>query len=215
MFTVQCDFDSTITVQDVGVSLLETFGARNWRQIEDEYRSGQISVEEEIRRQFVHMKASQKAILDFVDRTAEVRPGFPQLVDYCRNEGIRFVIVSNGLDLYIEPILLKLGLPDLERYSGQAVVTPEGIAVDYIYPGGANSEEGFKLACLRHLQNGGQPIVYIGDAISDIPPALDADHVIARSELQDHFRINRLPHSAFETFYDVQEHLQGLRHLYS
>ena len=213
MYTVQRDFDSTITVHDVGGALLETFGPRNWRQIEEEYRSGQISAEEETRRQYAQIKVGQKAILDFVDRTVDVRPGFSQLVDYCRREGMRFVIVSNGLDTYIEPILVKLGLPDLERYSGHAVVTPEGIAVDYSYPGGAGLEEGFKLACLRHLRTGGNPIVYIGDGITDITPALQADHVMARGELQDYFRSNSLPHFTFDTFHDVQDTLQGLRHL--
>lgn len=212
MLTIQCDFDDTITVHDVGGALLETFSPVGWQQIEEEYRSGQISAEEEIRRQFAHMKVSQEVALDFVDRTVEVKPGFSQLIEYCRKEGIRFVIVSNGLDLYIEPILLKLGLPDLERYSARAVVTPEGIAVDYVYPEGANLEEGFKMAYLRHLQNGGHPIVYIGDSMSDIPPALKADHVIARSEMLDYFQLHQLPHFSFKTFYDVQEHIQGLLH---
>ena len=214
LFTIQCDFDGTITIQDIGAALLETFCPGTWRQIEDEYRSGKISVEEEVRRQFAGMRVSHGVILDFVAQTAEVRPGFSQLVGDCRKEGMRFVIVSNGLDLYIEPILQELGLPGLERYSGRAGVTAEGITVDYIYPGGANSGEGFKLACLRHLRAGGMPIVYIGDAISDILPAREADHVIARGELLDHFRLNRLSHSSFETFYDVQDHLQRLRHLY-
>lgn len=212
MLTIQCDFDDTITVHDVGAALLEAFGPRNWRQIEEEYKSGLISVEEEIRSQFANMGASQKEILDFVARTAEIRPGFSQLVDYCREEGIRFVIVSNGLDLYIEPILLKLGLADLERYSGQARMTSQGIAVDYIDPTGIPVEKGFKAAWLRHLKAAKQPVVCIGDAISDIPPALEADHVIARSVLLDHFQRHRLPHFTFETFYDIRHHLQSLLH---
>ena len=215
MFTIQCDFDSTITVADVGATLLETFGPRNWRQIEEEFRSGEISAEEEIRRQFANMQVTHQAVLDLVARTAEVRPGFLQLVDYCRRESMRFVIVSNGLDIYIESILLKLGLSDLEWYSARAGVTPEGVAVNYIYPERANLEEGFKLAWLRHLQADGKPIICIGDAISDIPPALEADHVIARSELQDHFHLNQFPHYTFETFHDIHDHLQELRHLYT
>ena len=212
LFTIQCDFDDTITVREVGVALLGAFGPRNWRQIEEEYHSGLITVEECNRRQFAHVKISQETVQDFAVRTVEIRQGFSQLVDYCRNEGMRFVIVSNGLDLYIEPILVKLGLADLERYSGQAHITSEGIAVAYIDPTGIPVEKDFKIACLRHLQAGNQPVVCIGDSISDIPPALAADHVIARGELLDHFRRNNLPHFTFETFYDVQQHLQSLLH---
>ncbi|MCH9037671.1 MAG: hypothetical protein IH860_10210, partial [Chloroflexi bacterium] len=93
-----------------------------------------------------------------------------------------------------------------------ARITSEGIAVDYIDPMGISVERDFKTACLTHLQAGKQPVVCIGDGISDIPPALGADHVIARSDLLDHFQRHRLPHFTFETFYDVQHHLQSLLH---
>ena len=214
LFTIQCDFDDTITVQNVGAALLDKFAhdQRAWQQIDEEYHSGLITVEECNRRQFAHVRVGQEAIQDFVVRTVEVRQGFSQVVDYCREESIRFVIVSNGIDLYIDAILLNLGLADLERYSGQARITNEGIAIDYIDPMGVSVERDFKLACLRYLQTGKQPIVCIGDGIADIPPALGADHVIARGELLDHFQRHLLPHFAFETFYDVRQHLQSLLH---
>ena len=215
LFTVQCDFDDTITVQNVGAALLENFAQdqRAWQQIDEEYHAGRITVEECNRRQFAHVGVDQKTVQDFVARTVEVRPGFPQMVDFCRKEDIRFVIVSNGIDLYINAVLQKLGLADLERYSAKARITNEGITIDYTDPMGTQVEENFKVTCLRHLQTGKLPIVLIGDGIADIPPALEADHVIARSELLDHFQRNQLPHFAFETFYDVQHHLESL--LYS
>ncbi|MDP6102044.1 MAG: MtnX-like HAD-IB family phosphatase [Dehalococcoidia bacterium] len=214
MLTVQCDFDDTITVSDLGAELLKNLAPNQstWRKVDEDYRAGRISVEECQRSQFARMKIGPKEVQRYAIREVEMRPGFSQAVEYCRNEGIRFVIVSNGLDLYIDSILENLGLADLERYSGQARITDVGIAVDYVDPMGTQLTENFKTACLKYLRAGNQPVVCIGDSVSDIPPALGADHVIARSELLNHFQRHQLPYLAFETFYDVQHHLQNLLH---
>ena len=52
MFTIQCDFDDTITVGNVSVALKEAFALEQWKQIEAKYIAGQFSVEESNRRQF-------------------------------------------------------------------------------------------------------------------------------------------------------------------
>lgn len=214
MLTIQCDFDDTITVHDLGGALLENFAPMqsDWQKVDDDYHAGRISVEECQRIQFANMKVGRKEVIEFAVMEVKIRPGFSQVVDYCRSKGLRFVIVSNGLDIYIDPILENLGLADIERYSGHARITDAGIAVDYLGPTGTPLMENFKTSCLRYLQTGKQPIVCIGDSVSDIPPALEANHVIARSELQDHFKSHGLPHFTFDTFYDVHRHLDSLLH---
>ena len=121
------------------------------------------------------------------------------------------MIVSCGLDQYIEPTLDKLGLLDLERYTGRGLVTEDGIVVDYVDPLGER-KKGFKLACLEHLRRRG-PLIYIGDGRSDVSPAIEADHVIARDELVEHLYSRSIPHFKFDTFYDVlqivKEHIVG------
>ena len=213
MFTIQCDFDDTITVSNVGEALLDAFASERWRAIDVEYIAEQLTVEESNRRKFALIDASERAIHNFVSRTVEFRPGFLRFVEYCRNKDIDFVIVSCGLDQYIDPALRKLGLLDLERYSGRGLVTEDGIAVDYVDPRGVRRKEGFKVACLEYLRQRGRPVIYIGDGRSDVSPAIEADHVIARDELREHFCSRSIPHFKFDTFYDVlqivEEHIVG------
>lgn len=204
MYTVQCDFDNTITVGNVSEVVLNAFASSDWKQVEEDYAAGRISVEESNRRQFPFVRAGEEEIAAFVRRAVEIRPGVPEFVDYCRDVGIEVVVVSSGVDVYIKPMLEMLGLADLERHSGRGQVGDHGITVDYVDPAGAPLDEGFKLAWLDPLRRRGRPVVYIGDGDSDIEAALHADHVIARDELARHLRDRSLPHFAFDTFHDVR-----------
>ena len=204
LLTVQCDFDNTITVGNVSEAVLEAFASHEWKQVEADFAASRISVEESNRRQFPLVRANEGEIAAFVRRAVEVRPGIPEFVGYCRGVGIEVVVVSSGVDIYIEPILEMLGIADLELRSGRARVVDHGIVVDYADPEGAPLDDGFKLAWLERLKGQGRPIVYIGDGDPDIEAALRADHVIARDELARHFRDRSLPHFTFDTFHDVR-----------
>jgi len=205
LYTVQCDFDDTIIIGNLSTALRNAFALEGWQDIEAQYAASQLTVEESNRRQFALVKASKEELQEYASQMVIVRPGFQEFADYCRRVGIGFTIVSSGLDLYIEPVLEKLNLLDLEMYSGHGRVTDDGIAVAYTDPWGVDCQEGFKLACLRYLRQRGQPIIYIGDGLSDIAPAIEADYIIARDSLREHFRRTSLHHFSFETFHDVRQ----------
>lgn len=208
---VQCDFDDTITVGNVSAAIREAFGPRDWAAMEEEYLSGKYSVEESNIRQFALVKAAKEDIEDFVLGEVVIRYAFDEFVEYCLGEGIRLVIVSSGLDLYIKPTLRQLGLDHVEAYSGMARVTPDGVIVEYVGPSGAAMTRGFKESYLRHLKRAGDTVVYVGDGLSDIVPAKEADFVVARSTLARHFQASSLPCLSFETFNDVGKHVEAIR----
>lgn len=203
MYTIQCDFDDTITVSNVSEELRRAFASEEWRGIEKAYQAGQFSVEESNRRQFALIQATEQQIEQHVIQTTAVRPGFSAFVDYCQGEGIQFVVVSSGVDLYIDPILRDLGMADLERYSGTGRVSDHGVLVDYTDPTGAPLKEGFKRALLLFLRQRQRPIIYIGDGASDIQPAAEADFVIARTSLAESYHDRSLPCFMFDDFHDV------------
>ena len=211
MLLVQCDFDDTITDGNVSVAIREVFGPDGWRSMEREFQDGQFSVEESNIRQYALLKASQKDIEDFVLGSVVIRFGFEQFVEYCRAVEIKVVIVSSGLDLYINPAIQPLGYDDLEVYSAQARVTGDGIAVSYKDPSGAALTRGFKESYVRHFKEQGHTVIYVGDGLSDIVPASDADYVIARDTLAAHARASGLSYHSFETYEDVAKHVEEIR----
>ena len=208
---VQCDFDDTISIGNVSTAIREVFGPEGWEQMEEEYLSGKCSVEESNIRQFALVHASKTDIEDFVLGDVVIRYAFDQFVDYCNGEGVRLVVVSSGLDLYIHPALEQFGLDHLEVHSGKASVDQDGIHVEYRDPTGAVITQGFKESYLRHFQSEGNTVIYIGDGRSDIVPAAEADFVIARSTLESHLKANDLPHYSFDTFDDVGKHVEEIR----
>ncbi len=208
---VQCDFDGTITDGIVSELIREDFGPPELRAMEEEYVAGKLSVEESNIRQFALVCAGSEEIEDLVLGGVVVRYAFDEFVDYCRGEGIRFAVVSSGLDLYINPILGQMGLDDLEVHSAVTDVSPNGIRVEYSDPAGCLISRGFKLSYLRHFKEQGHTVVYLGDGLSDIEPAQEADFVIARDSLEAYFRENDLPHFSFENFQDVAAHVEQIR----
>ena len=181
---IQCDFDGTIVTNNISLLLRERFAHKRWRAIESEYVAGKISVEESNRRQFRLIRESEEVLGTFARQHAVVRPGFEDFVRYCQSSGARLVLVSSGLDFYIESALTSLSLPRIEVLCARTVFQPDGVLVEYFDPGGAPVRDGFKLRCLKSLRKQGSPIVYIGDGLSDVEPARNADCVFATGSLR-------------------------------
>jgi 2-hydroxy-3-keto-5-methylthiopentenyl-1-phosphate phosphatase len=210
---VQCDFDDTITVGNVSVLIREAFADDDWRQMEEEYFAGSYSVEESNIRQFALVRATKVEIEELLAARVVVREGFEGFVRSCQSDGIKLVVVSSGLDIYINPVMGRLGLAHLDMHSGTADYTGSGIHVEYNDPWGRPLTRGFKDSFLRYFKERGHTVVYIGDGLSDIAPAAEADFVIARSKLKRHFDDNAMPVREFATFEDVGRHLEEIRGL--
>ena len=205
MFTVQCDFDDTLVTGNVGHSLLNAFASAKWCDIESLYSTGEITVEETNRRQFALLNVTKQTIEDHVFETAELRPGFPEFLEHCASTGLNFSVVSNGVDLYIEPALRSLFSSTAQLHSAHGKITENGISISYLDPYGIDCQNAFKLSWLRYFKSQGQKVIYIGDGKSDISAALEADYVIATSSLEDYFRSERLNYFEFKDFYDVRQ----------
>ncbi len=211
MLIVQCDFDDTITVGNVSAALREAFGPENWREMEEDYAAGKLSVEQSNIRQFGLMKASRAEIEEFVRGDVVIRYAFDEFVDYCQGEDVRLVVVSSGLDIYVKTAIDSLGFDRLEVHAGETCVTPQGLRISYSDPTGAAITVGFKDSYVSHFKAQGYTVVYIGDGLSDHAPAALADYVIARDTLAEHMEALGAPHFRFESFAEVGKHVEEIR----
>jgi 2-hydroxy-3-keto-5-methylthiopentenyl-1-phosphate phosphatase len=209
---VQLDFDGTVTEEDVSFILLDTYVGRKWREYHKEYTSGRIPVGTFNKKVFGMVKAGRKAMTDLVltsDRV-KIRPGFQDYLEFCGQKDIKNVIVSNGLIFYIEAILEKIGLNNVEIYAARNNFSPRGMKVVYVGPDGTEMEVGFKEAYTDLLAKRGYDVIYIGNGASDIFSARKASHVFATDELLECCRREKVPCTPFTDFFDIIKGLETL-----
>jgi 2-hydroxy-3-keto-5-methylthiopentenyl-1-phosphate phosphatase len=210
MMLIQCDFDGTITEEDVSFALLDTFAQGDWRELFEYYRQNKIPVGEFNTKAFAMVKASRGELLKVAREKVRLRAGLHELVDHCHRRGVRFVIVSNGLDFYITTILKDAGLGDIEVHAAKTSFHRRGLKVQYIGPDNTSLLSGFKDAYTRVFLGQGYQIVYVGNGPSDVAPAVLARHVFARDGMLDGCRERGLECTPFNDLNDIVRGLESL-----
>jgi 2-hydroxy-3-keto-5-methylthiopentenyl-1-phosphate phosphatase len=207
---VQCDFDGTITDDDVSFQILDEFTGTGWRQLFDDYMAGKMSVNRFNATVFSRVKADKKTLDEFVRQKAVIRPGFSELLEVSKKRGFRFVIVSNGMMFYIENILGMLGVKDIEFVAARANFKPGTIEAWYEGPDGRVVEDGFKEAYTRHFLKQGYKIVYLGNGASDFPPARMCSKIFSIDNLTKACETNEVACTPFSDLHEVAEAFKTL-----
>ena len=207
---LQCDFDGTITQDDQSFLLLDTFAKGNWRQLLSEYREGKISVGHFNTKAFAMVKEDKQTLIDFIRGKVKIRAGFNELLTYCRRNGFQFIIVSNGLDFYIDAILKHIGVNNIKVFAAQARFGSRGIDVRYVGLNKSDLESQFKETYIRSFLVDGYRVIYVGNGLSDISPAKLAYHIFARDELLAYCKEASLNCTPFIDLNDVVRGLELL-----
>jgi 2-hydroxy-3-keto-5-methylthiopentenyl-1-phosphate phosphatase len=214
-WAIVCDFDGTALASDLGDAVAQRFaGEAAYQEAEELFRAGQTSFGVLLQAVFAPITASREEIATFAVERAAWRPGFEAFLAACARAGHRFLIVSAGLDAYIEPVLARLPASlrqHLELRANRAECSPSGLAVVFHGP-----DCGFCGACkgtvVRELQQAGHRVLVLGDGAGDRCAAAAGDLVFARagSSLVEWCRQRGLAHHEFSTFHEVAERFPGL-----
>jgi len=203
---VQCDFDGTVTEEDISFMLLDAFAEGDWRQYIEKYDAGEITVGQFNSQVFGMIRADQQTLLDYVKGRAVVRPGFREFVGMCHYHGYRLAIISNGLHFYIEQILGDMGLHDIEVHASQARFSADKLCVEYRGPDGSIVDDGFKEAFTKMFLSEGYRVIYIGDGSSDFAPASLCHEVFAArnaGSLLRRCQEGNVEYKPFTDFHDI------------
>ncbi|MCK4863304.1 MAG: HAD-IB family phosphatase [Dehalococcoidales bacterium] len=209
---VQCDFDGTVTEEDVSFLLLDTYVGPRWREYLIEYTEGRIPVGTFNKKVFGMMKADRQTMTELVlnSERVKIRPGFHEMLEYCSQKDFKVVIVSNGLIFYIEAILKYLGVDGIEVHAAENHFSPDGMTVRYVGPDGAEMEVGYKEAYTESLQKRGYDVIYIGNGASDVHPARRSIHTFATTDLLEKCREEDIDCTPFTDFRDVVNGMEDL-----
>jgi 2-hydroxy-3-keto-5-methylthiopentenyl-1-phosphate phosphatase len=111
-WTILCDFDGTISVEDVIDSLLDRFGRPGWEALEQDWRAGRIGSRECMSGQVDLLKMTRDELDEHLARCGSIMR-FRDFVAKVRELGVPIRVVSDGLDYAIHQILGRYGLDDL------------------------------------------------------------------------------------------------------
>ncbi len=207
-WAIVCDFDGTAVTEDIGDRVAIRFAGYDvWRGAEDRFKAGELTFGQLIEAIFGPITASRAEIQAFAREAAVLRPGLERFVAACRDAGRRFLLVSAGLDVYIDAVLERLApavREHVEVRANRATCSPGGMSIAFHGDGGGCGRCGFcKGTVVDELHARGHLVAVFGDGTADRCAADRADVVFARGRLVSYCRAQRIPFRPFETFDEV------------
>ena len=207
------DFDGTITRLDVTDEILERFADPSWHEVENQWLRAEIGSRECFERQAALVRVTVNQLNELID-AIPLDPDFPAFFRYLKVQQLPFYIVSDSFDYVIRRVLKRVGA-DGELRNGRHLFSAglkfEAGGIRATFP---HSNHGCKHGCatckpaiIRKARKKQQPVIFIGDGLSDRFAVEEADVVFAKHELLAYCREHGLSCRPFDTFGDVQKEM--------
>ncbi|KAJ5940963.1 hypothetical protein N7516_001131 [Penicillium verrucosum] len=219
------DFDGTIFLQDTGHVLVDNLGcgAAYRNKLEEQFETGKRSFRDISDDMWGSLSIPFGDGFDLMEKNLQIDPGFQEFHQYCVREGFPFNVISAGL----KPVLQRT----LDIFLGEKEASSiEIVANDLKAPGGIpwkpvwrdNTASGHdKAASVNKARTKAQAecepdeiplIVFIGDGVSDLAAAREADVLFARRglRLEKYCLEHGIPYTPFDTFADVKRDVEAI-----
>lgn len=205
---VFCDFDGTISQLDVTDQILTDLAHPSWREIEQQWMMGSIGSRECLARQIALVNAPVEELHKVIDQI-KIDPAFAAFCKFARQRELPVYILSDGFDYVIRRVLKNGGVDRHFRSN----LFASGLNIDgrRLEPSFPHASETCVHQCatckaelIRRLRKNRQPVVFVGDGMSDRFAVEEADVVFAKRHLLAYCRERGIACHPFETFADVQ-----------
>jgi 2,3-diketo-5-methylthio-1-phosphopentane phosphatase len=202
---ILCDFDGTISVEDVTDSLLERHAHPDWMRLEKRWKAGEIGSHDCMAGQIALIDADRRQ-LDALFAAMRIDRMFPAFVEAALTANIPIRIVSDGLDMAIESILARHQLDHLPIAANRLETDgPRGWQLSFPHANDACKVASGMCKCAQVAQARMQKkkVLLIGDGASDFCAAGAVDLVFAKHRLIEHCRAQGLPYIPITGFEDA------------
>jgi 2,3-diketo-5-methylthio-1-phosphopentane phosphatase len=202
--SVFLDFDGTITTVDADVHLLERLAPPEWREIDEEYRRGEIGSRVCLLDEWDLLEPDESH-MRAVYREVSIDPDAGALLDALGAAGAEVMVVSDGFGFYAREVCAELGVRvltnDVDWATGRLEFPHEDRCC-------ACSSCGVcKQAPIKDARHEGRTTVLVGDGASDYKAALIADVVFAKGTLAAWCTRNGIDYVSYSTLGDVLDAL--------
>lgn len=222
------DFDGTIFMQDTGHVLFDNFGCGSKRRqlLDDQIKTGERSFRDVSEEMWGSLNVPFDDGFEVMEDSLDIDPDFRSFHSFCLSHDIPFNVISAGL----KPVLRKV----LDTFLGEE----QSKHIDIVANDADISKDGSDWKVLwRHDtelghdkalsiqearaeaevelagEDGTIPlIVFIGDGVSDLPAARQADVLFARRglRLEEYCVENDIAYLPFDTFAGIQKELEHI-----
>jgi 2,3-diketo-5-methylthio-1-phosphopentane phosphatase len=208
---VLCDFDHTITREDVTDGLLERFANPAWAWLESAWREDRLDARDCMAAQVALMQAALHELDAYLDGV-EIDPAFARFAAFCGKAGVGLEVVSDGLDYAVHRVLQRHGLAHLPVIANRLQMLDHGRWAMSPRHAGADcrGRQGVCKCAVARTSDARTNQLLIGDGRSDFCVADQVDLVFARDGLLAHCRDNGIPHRPISNFGDALSALQQL-----
>lgn len=211
-WTIQSDFDGTISLLDVTDTLLTRFGRPGWQELEDAWERGEIGSRECMKGQVALLDMSEAELQAHLDGIA-IDPGFTAFVHAARAHGVAVQVVSDGIDYAIRHVLARHGLGRLPVFANRLVQAGERawrLESPWASARCERASGNCKCQRLAEAQGPAGRVLYVGDSTSDFCVSGRADFVLAKYKLIAHCEQHGIAHAPFTDFAHATALLGGI-----
>ena len=213
-------------MQDTGHILFDAHGCGSHRRniLDEQIKNGERSFREVSEEMWGSLNVPFEDGFEVMESTLEIDPDFQAFHQFCISNKIPFNVISAGL----KPILRKvldtfLGEEEsahIEIVANDAVIKEDGSEWKPVWRHDtelghdkALSINEYRDAAKLESDDGTIPlIVFIGDGVSDLPAAREADVLFARRglRLEEYCIEHKIAYIAFDTFADIQREVEKI-----
>ncbi|KAI8952577.1 2,3-diketo-5-methylthio-1-phosphopentane phosphatase [Xylaria longipes] len=221
------DFDGTIFMQDTGHVLFDNLGCGSERReiLDEQIKTGERSFREVSEEMWGSLNVPFDDGFQIMEKNLDIDPDFRKFHEYCINNKIPFNVISAGLKPILRRVLdTFLGeeqSAQINIVANEAKIAEDGSEWKPIWRHDnelghdkALSVQEARSQAEMTCEDGTIPlIVFIGDGVSDLPAAREADVLFARRglRLEEYCIENNIAHIPFDTFADIQREIERIR----
>ncbi|KAI5793093.1 HAD-like domain-containing protein [Geopyxis carbonaria] len=217
------DFDGTIFMQDTGHILFDAHGCGVERReiLDEQIKTGERSFREVSEEMWGSLNVPFDNAFDVMKGALEIDPDFREFHDWCIKNNIPFNVISAGLKpilrRVLDEFLGKKQSKHIDLIANDAAISEDGKIWKPIWrhdtPLGhdkAASIQEYRTIASSESEDGSVPlVVFVGDGVSDLAAAREADVLFARRglRLEEYCIENKIAHIPFDTFKDIQKEI--------
>jgi len=205
------DFDGTFTARDVGNRVFTKFSEGRNRQLVEDWKKGLMSSRECLRREAELISITPDEFYSFVG-SFELADGAAKLHVAATGNDIPFILLSDGLDLYIEHILKLNQLDGVPFHANRGILKNNGLTIDFPYDNNScrrcGSCKGERIREITAGDHGSWEVIFIGDGLSDICALSESDIIFARGDLLKYCSEHHFDAIEYQNFFDILKWLK-------